>query len=377
MRIIIVQVGDIYKFPPVLSLINALEDMNIETYVISSFPSGNYKKDFTRVIFDPIEISYEKIKSPYKKLLLMPTIKKEMWKKIDGVYNKDSVIWVVTDITIKFLGKQLLQKRYVLHLMELSEKLILYKKMPFLKLNEHVYGNAAMAIIVPEYNRAHILAAWWRLKQMPLILPNKPFYSQQYAKYGIVEDEEANKVLAKIGNKKIILYQGIISEERPLDNIIRAVDCFDGKYAFVVMSGNEDRYQYLGSPNYYYIPYVRAPKHLQITSHAYIGVLSYVPTYNTGYSPLNSLYCAPNKTFEFSMFGIPMLGNNIPGLRYLFETEKIGCCFEEFTSEDIVKAIEKIERDYDTFSINSRKYYRNCDYVELLTDVLDKLNRLL
>ena len=59
MRIIIVQVGDIYKFPPVLSLINALEDMNIETYVISSFPSGNYKKDFTRVIFDPTEISYE------------------------------------------------------------------------------------------------------------------------------------------------------------------------------------------------------------------------------------------------------------------------------------------------------------------------------
>lgn len=85
-------------------------------------------------------------------------------------------------------------------------------------------------------------------------------------------------------------------------------------------------------------------------------------------------YCAPNKTFEFSMFGIPMIGNDIPGLRYLFETEKIGTCFDSFEPEMIAKAIEKIEKNYETYKTNALNYYSSCNYKALLTDILEKIN---
>lgn len=77
------------------------------------------------------------------------------------------------------------------------------------------------------------------------------------------------------------------------------------------------------------LPYITAPYHLEVTSHAFIGILIYAPVYGTFTSPLNSIYCAPNKLYEFSHFGIPMIGNNIPGLNTLLKVTKwaVACHF--------------------------------------------------
>ena len=370
MRIIVVIMGDIFKFPPVLSLLNALEDNNIDTVVISSEPSGDCRDLFRNVRFEILSFQYEHISSPVKKMISIPKLQKSLWDKIDKYYDEDSLIWVITDVTLKYLGNRLINRRYVLQLLELSQDLLYYKKLPILKLDAKKIGNNAKAIVVPEYNRAHIMAAWWQLKQLPFVLPNKPVIEENIEKYTYIEDDTAREIIEKLKGKRIILYQGILNKERPLYKFIKAIDKYDGKYAFVVMSGDPDIYSELNSENYYYIPYVRAPKHLQITSHAYIGVLSYVPTSTSGYSPLNALYCAPNKTFEFSKFGIPMLGNNIPGLKFLFDTEGIGCCFEKFDEDSICKAIDEIETNYSKYSSCSKAYFENCDYNSLLNDIL-------
>lgn len=151
------------------------------------------------------------------------------------------------------------------------------------------------------------------------------------------------------------------------------MDEYQGEYAFVVMSGGKNIYKNCKSENYYFIPFVTPPEHLQITSHAHIGILSYVPTYTSGYSPLNALYCAPNKTFEYSMFGIPMLGNDIPGLDYLFETKRCGVCFSEFDKSKICNAINKIETMYDSLSQNALSYYNSCNYVDIIKNILNSL----
>lgn len=373
MKIIIIQIGDIYEFPPVLSLIHALEELKEDTVVISTIPSGDYSADFHNTVFDIIPHNYEAITSPAKKLGLLPKMHNELWNKIDQYYDNDSLLWVVTDVTLKYLGKQLLTRNYILHLLELSQELLLYKHIDVLKYDAEKYSNSAKAVVVPEYNRAHITKAWWKLGKMPFILPNKPYLSESVHKNEVIEDKVAAEVINRIGDKKIILYQGILNNERPLEPFIHAVDELGDGFAFVIMSKGDNIYSNIESSNYFYIPYIRPPKHLQVTSHAYIGVLSYVPTYNSGYSPLNSLYCAPNKTFEFSKFGIPMIGNDIPGLRYLLGTEKIGECYSSFESKEIVKAIEKIQSNYNYYSSNSSKYYLSCDYRQLLKDILDKI----
>ena len=137
--------------------------------------------------------------------------------------------------------------------------------------------------------------------------------------------------------------------------------------------GGMNTYQSIDSKNFYFIPFVAPPGHLQITSHAHIGVLSYVPASNTGYSVLNTLYCAPNKIYEFSQFGIPMIGNDNPGLRYLFNTENIGEIFEEWTEDSICAAIKRIEKNYRSYSENAKQFFNKTNVREQIEKLLSAI----
>lgn len=374
MKIITILIGNVYTFPPVMNLLHAFEELNIKNILVTTKTSNSIYEEYPKTNIKLLDIDYENIISPVKKMINIPNIRKKIWNYVDDYYDNETILWIVSDVTLKFLGNEVLNRKYILHLMELSEKLLYYKKIPFLKMDERKIGNKAIAIVVPEYNRAHLTKLWWNLEKLPYVLPNKPYNKIKIEKNSIIEDTNAKEIFDKIGNKKIILYQGIMSKERPLDMFIDAVDRYNGKYAFVIMSGGENIYQNKNSDNYYFIPFVTPPKHLQITSHAYIGVLSYIPTKNTGYSPLNALYCAPNKTFEYSMFGVPMIGNDIPGLRFLFETKKVGVSFAQFNVDSICNAIDIIESNYENFSVHTKKYYDECDYQVILKNILESLN---
>lgn len=373
MKIITILIGDPYGFPPVLSLLHAFEKLEVKSVFITTNSKKNIKKELPKTSVEQIKIDYEGVNSPVIKMIHLHEWRNKVWKLIDKHYAEDTVLWVITDVTVKILGNELLKRKYVLQLLELSENITYYSRLKFLKVNKELLGNNALAVIVPEYNRAHLIKTWWKLKKLPYILPNKPYISTDIRKNNDISDIRARSVIQKIGNKKIILYQGIIDPERPLDAFISAVDEYNGKYAFVVMSGGKNIYKNIKSDNYYFIPFVTPPEHLQITSHAYIGVLSYVPTETSGYSPLNALYCAPNKTFEYSMFGIPMLGNDNPGLKFLFETQKCGVCFEDFSTTQICAAINRIEKSYEELERNAYIYYNGCDYVEITRNILFKI----
>ena len=370
MKIITVLMGDPYGFPPVLSLLHAFEELGVQNVFITTKSKKNLEEELPKTIVEQLEVDYEKIENPIEKLLHLLKWRKDIWKMIDKYYSKNSLLWVITDVTVKILGNELMKRKYVLQLLELSQDITYYSRLKILKINKELLGNNAQAVIVPEYNRAHIIKTWWKLDKLPFVLPNKPFISCEIEKNNAIENTKAREIVDKIGNKKIILYQGIIDPERPLVAFIEAVDEYKGKYAFVVMSGGKNIYEKCKSDNYYFIPFVTPPEHLQITSHAYIGVVSYIPTDTSGSSPLNALYCAPNKTFEYSMFGIPMLGNDIPGLKFLFETKKCGVCFNDFDKNEICAAIDKIEELYEDLSQNAFSYYNECDYVDTIKNIL-------
>lgn len=371
MKIIVVHVGDILKYPPVIGLINVLDKIGTETVVITS--KGDFtKRKFKNVRFKVLGFDYENLGSPLKKMLNIFRTRSIIDKIIREEYTDDAFIWITYNVSLKHMNVARLKKyRYVLQLMELSEKIKLYEKLPF-EFDAPAIANNAVAVVVPEYNRAHITKAWWQLDKLPLILPNKAYYGANIAKNSVVEDAKAREVLDKIKDKKIILYQGILTIERPLEVFIKAVDKLGDEYAFVVMSGGKNIYENIDSKNYYFIPFVDPPYHLQITSHAYIGVLTYIPV-KSEFSQLNVLYCAPNKIYEYSKFGIPMLGNDLPGLKFLFETNHCGVCFDEFTEDSICDAILEINKNYDVISQKSYEFYDKADYEKQLKEILNKV----
>lgn len=373
MKLIIVHIGDILKYPPVYSLLNSLERLNISTVVITT-QSRITKTKYNNISFRELDYRYETIGGPIRKLFNIFKTKPKITKIIEEEYTKDSCIWITYNVSLKHMNiRKLYKKRYVLQLMELSEHLRLHEKFPF-HFDEHRIAETAAAVVVPEYNRAQITKAWWNLSRLPYVLPNKPYYDVNFKKNSEISNEKARTVIDGLKGKKIILYQGILTRERPIDVFIKAIDKMGDEYAFVVMSGGKNIYADIKSRNYYFIPFVEPPYHLEITSHAYIGVMVYVPV-QSEFSKLNSLYCAPNKTFEYGMFGVPMIGNDLPGLNYLFETAKCGVCFPEFDENSVADAIKKIELNYADMSKNARIYYDSIDYDSSIKMILSSLEK--
>lgn len=203
MKIISVLFGDVYGFPPVLSLLHAFEELDIQSILITTNSKKNLKEEFPNTQIEQLSINYEEIKKPIDKMLYLLHWRAMTWNLINKHYTDDSIIWVVTDVTVKILGKQLTSKRYILHLLELSENITYYSKLSFLKFDRELLGNKAKAIIVPEYNRAHIIKTWWKLNKLPYVLPNKPYVAQKIEKNNFITDKKAKmKLLKKLETRK-------------------------------------------------------------------------------------------------------------------------------------------------------------------------------
>ena len=377
MKIIVIRVGNVLH-PMTLSIINILQGMGIEVVLCTTKSGIDLNRKFdNRVTVEELDIDYLKRTNVIKKFIRMFIVRKKLWKVIDTHYDEDTILWISHNISIKHLGRKILRKRYILHLNELNEGIIYYPRLPFLRMNSKAIGNGALKVVVPEYNRAHITKAWWNLGRLPVVMENKPYLEKGISrKSPVLHSEEAYTILERLAGRKIILYQGAIQAERPLHGFIKAVERLGNEYAFVIMGSGDNKCIEMGYKNCYYIPYVEPPYHLEITSHAHIGIMSYVPIRNQN-SLLNALYCAPTKVFEYGMFGIPMLSNDVPALKYLFDTRHCGICVGSFDDAEIYNAIKTIEDNYDEYATNAKKYSDSVNTEETLRKIVGDVARSL
>jgi len=73
---------------------------------------------------------------------------------------------------------------------------------------------------------------------------------------------------------------------------------------------------------------------LNFTKHADLGVIPYI-----GGSNLNTLYCTPNKLFEYIEAELPICASDLPELRKIVTTSCIGGVFEMETPDQIASAL--------------------------------------
>jgi hypothetical protein len=83
------------------------------------------------------------------------------------------------------------------------------------------------------------------------------------------------------------------------------------------------------------------------------------------------LFCAPNKIWEFSGYGIPILGNIIPGLINTVENFKFGSLVDMNDPKCIIKGIKNIEENYETYSKNSLQFYDSVDISDLVQKLIN------
>ena len=265
------------------------------------------------------------------------------------------LLWVIHEETAFEFKKCLQGKKYILSLYELNDH-----RRDFLEQIKPVIKEA-QEVLIPEYNRACILRVWLQLDKTPTVIPNKPLNHP-------LKRNIPNSYQGQLKGKKIILYQGYINRRRNLDKVCEAVKDMSG-YCIVLMGKGDDNYIYelkQKYPQILHISFIAPPEHLYVTSWAHIAIVKY------DFVVLNAIFCAPNKTWEYTGFGIPVLCHNIPGLEYTIGRYKAGVCCDMDDKDEIKKAILQIEANYEQFSKNAITFYNSCNIKQEILTIVER-----
>jgi hypothetical protein len=373
MNNIIIYNHDIVRYPPILSLIESLYENGEHVEIIGFCSSEIQLQGFKKRGINYFETFNNKTQdSKLKKLFNLIKYKKTVYTLIKKRYNEDSVIWLYGNQNAWLLYKLVYKFKCVLYLFEIpSFKVNFRYKLLSPRLNYKWMMQKAYKVVCSEYNRAKITQAYFGLKETPAIIPNKPNYSFE------VSDNDKVKEVKKIIpiGKKIILYQGIFNQpERRLNELCESIEHLSDDFIICIMgeesSEKKNLQEKYSSERVIFLPFLPAPLHLQITRIAYIGFLSYFSEVMNIENALNTLYCAPNKTFEYSMFGIPMISNDLPSLKLSFEEFKSGIVSKNFTPRGIAESVLTIDENYTSFQNGSREFFESINISHLYMDII-------
>ncbi len=375
MKIVIVLLTHIDNLPPARNLLLSLSRQKIGFDLVTMFSEALPKEIKDDPSINVYDVQNFFPKSKFASLICRFKRRKKVRKILRSIINKDDVIWTVTDYDTMEVGKFLSKCRHVMQLMELVKDIPIFDEIPLIKAHLQKYAKHAELLIVPEYNRAHIQKSYWNLKQVPVVLPNKPHINLELKQDICSISPKAGEVLRQIGDKKIILYQGTFGYERVLDQFIEAVHLLGDDYCVLLMGRDDAELNAILQkyPDVFFIPFISAPNHLLITQKAHIGILSYVNVNNIRhYDPLNAIYCAPNKIYEYACFGIPMIGNDVPGLSVPFKQYNMGVC-SDLSADAIAESIKYIEEHYIQMSENCKNFYSDTDFDKIVYKIVKRL----
>lgn len=362
---------DVLKYPPILSVITFLLSQNKNVILLGYCSDKKFIEDFRKRGGNFISMIENNVEdSVVKKLWYYFLFKKRVFKWLKTFNKENNKVWLFGEQCTWLLHKIVYKYDCNVYLFEIpSFKVNLKYRVLSRSLNYKKVLQHTAKVICCEYNRAHITKSFFQLKELPIVIPNKPSYDI------ITLDETiADRYLKKYTNKKIILYQGIFNyPERKLDEFCEAINLLPDDYILVLMGGDNDYKRRLSekyeSERVVFIPHISAPHHLSITKRAHIGILIYNGVGGHIEHTLNTLYCAPNKVYEYGKYGIPMISNDVPAMNSLFSLKRCGVILKELNVIDIVASVLMIGENREMFSKKSKDFYEE----ESIQDNLKKL----
>ncbi|WP_293899091.1 hypothetical protein [Sphingobacterium sp. UBA5670] len=362
---------DVHKYPPILSIINFLKEKKRKIIYIGCC----YDKALIKEIEDAGGAFYNIIDNNTKssaitKLFRLKSFKKKVNEILQPI-GEDNItkVWLFGETCIWLMGHLVFKYSCISYLFEMPHLNITSKyRMLSPSLNYQKVLQSSSKVVCCEYNRAHITKSYFSLKDLPVIIPNKPYMNDP-------DDIDIEIPKALIG-KKVILYQGIFNyPERKMDGLCETIKYLNDDFVICLMGSDNDykevlKKKYANEERIIFLPYIKAPLHLEITKLAYIGYLSYYGESGNIRNSLNTLYCAPNKVFEYSKFGVPMLSNEVPALSNLFDKYDAGLTSSQET-KDLLAAIMNIDNNYQQFKSGALNLYNSVDLSKLYSKLID------
>ena len=358
---------DIAKYPPILSLVNYLSESKKDVLVLGFCSNEDIKREWRQKGVAYIEALKDvNAQGALKKMLTYLSYKKKVKSALlNNGLNNINKVWVIGSSSIWILNECLYNFPTVFYHMETPS---FFVPLRYRVLNPRIkymdLMKSADSHIACEYNRASIIKYFFGLKDLPYVVPNKNIIINDKVE-DVCDDSISYNIVDKLKNKKGILYQGIFNyPERRLDELCESINYLPHDYVIVLMGSGlgferlKNRYE---SDRVFFQDYIPFPYHIEITKKCHIGFLSYFPNEGNITSVLNTIYCAPNKIYEYAGLGMPFISNDLPSLQNIAYENKCGICVKEYTPQNIAKAVLKISENYDIYSNNSYHFYSEQD----------------
>jgi len=366
-KVIYIVKTDLHYYPPCMMQIRYLKKCGVRVEVW--FASSN---ESALTILDKEQIPYvclgesSRVNSLIGKLKNWMEFRRNVNRQLNNISQSErenTLLWVGTAESAIPLYGVLQHYHYNLTMLELLDgDKNKFKRTTFGKL-----AKKAEAIVACEVTRAYIMKYWFGLKKLPYVMPNKP-YELGTTKNAEPSCDKTKQAIDVIRGKKFIIFQGIFQKVDYMKALATALSQMDSDYYIVLMGFDlykTNAYEKLKKiyERVIELSSLPAPLHLEVTSHAQIGLVFY-----DDFS-LNQAFCAPNKIYEYSGFGIPMIANKIPGLENTVGKFNAGKCVE-FESKQLMKAIKEIDDNYEQYSANSLSLYNAVDNESTINDII-------
>ncbi len=275
------------------------------------------------------------------------------WSSIRAA--RGALIWIGSADTAIALGPGLLKLNFVLQVNELYDAVWRYRKLlkPF--------ARSAACVVVPEPSRGAIMRMWYGLHDDPIVLPNKPI--EHPRQRGLALPASVPELPE---HSKLLLYQGNVCVHRDIRPVARALAEYGRGWRLAVMGRDSGYASTVRAicPDLVQIPFVPPPEHLLVTSHAYVGLVTYTR------QSLNHLFCAPNKVWEYAGFGIPLLCESLPALQTLVEAKGAGVCVDLSRPHCVADALTRLESDYEEYSRRATSLFESVDRAAIVKSAL-------
>lgn len=155
-----------------------------------------------------------------------------------------------------------------------------------------------------------------------------------------------------------IVYQGVVTESRKLSFFIKALKHLPSNYKLMIIGGGPD-----GGPGdrellegiakaeglmerVHFTGRLANKDMMEKLKECKVGIITY--PFNT----YNNIYCSPNKIYEYTAIGMPVISSKQPFLEKVVTYYKIGGLFDPENSEAFANTVEKIILHYEEYTAN-------------------------
>ncbi len=368
MHVVVVYKTDPAFCPSVVSTCRWLRSAGCDVALVCVNPSASVTRELESVgVAVSVVPGTTEIKAhPLVRVARWYRFAQSAWRHLDQLLRPDTILWIAGAETAVALGPALFRRKFVLHLFELYDR-----EWRFRIFLRRLVRNAAL-VVVPESNRGALVRLWYQPRMSPAVIPNKSFYSRpQIAAMSLAgTGVEPATLQALFNQRRTLLYQGLIDlNERDLLPLARVMHQSRGEWQFVLMGHDlksMDRIQ-RECPGAVHVPFVPPPYHLKITELAFAGAVSY------SWNSLNSLYCAPNKIWEYALCRKPMLCNDVPGLVETVGRCEAGLCVDFNNEDSLSRALIQLVNEYPKFVRGSARLYDSFDAEQVFGELLRRL----